>query len=262
MKKQTLYILLFIFILLAIYLVFLNKATTESFTQEGPRNLAIIISGRIKGYEYVEEQLKELQKKYNATFFISLNKKEKNNYIDVFCNKFNIRKEQIVIKESFAPEWMRHFNVKYDIQNRLWDGIDTTYSMFYNIKSAFNLIKPYQEKYNTIFDCVLFYRADINSNKLISIGVSQPNTIYIPNGYDYGGINGLCAYGDYYSMKKYSNLVDNIKIMCEKQGVIFHPETLLKNHLKNEKLNIVRFEFPFTLHPKRHEYNPEYDDTP
>ena len=236
---------------------------TESFQEELPKNVAVIFSGRIKGYTYVEEQLEALQKKYNAKFFMSLNKEQRSEYIDRFCKKFNIEDDQVIIEKTAIPEWIRSFNVEYHILGgKESPHVDYVYSSSKNIHSAFNLIAAYQEKHSVQFDCILFFRADIDSPEVINITIPQENTIHIPEGYDWGGINYQVAYGNYAAMKTYSELVNNIQKLCGEQGVYYHSETLLKRYLENENLNIVRFPFNYVLHPKRHESIPEYDDLP
>jgi hypothetical protein len=236
---------------------------TESFQEELPKNVAVIFSGRIKGYTYVEQQLEALQKKYNATFFISLNKEQRSEYIDRFCKKFNIGDEQAIIEKTRIPEWIRSFNVEYHIAGgKESPHVDYAYSMSQNIYSAFNLIAPYQEKYNTQFDCILFFRADIDSGEVINITMPQENSVYIPEEFDWGGINYQVAYGNYSAMKKYSELVNNLQNLCGEQRIAYHSESLLKKHLENENLNIVRFPFNYVLHPKRRDSIPEYDDIP
>lgn len=244
-------------------LLYVYHTNTESFQEEVPKNVAVIFSGRIKGYTYIEQNLEALQKKYNATFFISLNKEQKSEYIDRFCKKFNIGDEQAIIQKTISPEWIRSFDVGYHVPGgKESPHVDYMYSMVKNIYSAFSLIAPYQEKHNTQFDCILFYRADIDSAEIINITIPLENTVYIPEEFDWEGTNYQVAYGNYDTMKKYCDLVNNIQKLCGEQRAGYHPETLLKRHLENEGLNIVRFPFKYSLHPKRHEPIPEYDDIP
>ena len=236
----------------------------EYFEEEGPKKVAVLFSGRIKAYTHVQSSLKALQEKYDATFFVSLNKEQRSEYIDRFCTTFNVGDDQIVIKKAISPEWLRSFNVDYDGGGEGKDSIriDWMYSMVQNIHSAFNLIGPYEERHNVKFDCIVFYRADIDSQETMSITIPQDNTVYIPEGADNYGINYQVAYGNYGAMKKYSDLVNNLQKLCGEQNIRYHPETLLKHHLENEELTIVRFPFNYSLHPVRQEPLPEYDDTP
>jgi hypothetical protein len=264
-RNKRLYFLIVIFIVAPV-LILLHTYNNqqESFQKEGPNNIAILFSGRIKGYTYIEQHLDALQKKYNATFFISLNKEQRSEYIDNFCKKFNIGDDQAIIEKTISPEWIRSFNVEYHVpEGKEGSHVDNMYSMVQNIYSAFNLIAPYQEKHNTQFDCILFYRADIHSEEIINITMPVENTVYIPEDFDWlGGINYQIAYGNYDAMKKYCDLVNNLQKLCGEQRISYHPETLLKKHLENEGLTIVRFPYNYSLHPKRHESIPEYDDIP
>jgi hypothetical protein len=218
-----------------------------------PSKIAIILSGRIKGYTNVESNLLNIQKKYNATIFSSLNNKIKSNYIKKFCNTFNITDKQLNLEKTIVPNWV------YTLNKEAETSYYTTYSMFYHINKAFNLLETFQNENKIKFDCILFYRADIHSKDIIPLTIPQNNSIYIPNGLDYRGINGLVAYGDFKSMKKYSNIVNHIQSLCTHKAVSFNPEILLKAYLENEKLNVNRFEYLFNLHPSRHEYIKEHD---
>lgn len=263
-RNKRLYLLIVIFIVAPVLiLLYTYNNQEESFQKEEPNNIAILFSGRIKGYTYVEQHLEVLQKKYNATFFISLNNEQRSEYIDRFCKKFKIGDDQAIIEKTISPEWIRSFNVEYHTRGgKESSNVDFMYSMVQNIYLAFNLIAPYQEKHNTQFDCILFYRADIDSGEVINISMPIENTIYIPEGFDWEGINYQIAYGNYDAMKKYCDLVNNLQKLCGEQRISYHPETLLKKHLENEGLSIVRFPYNYFLHPKRHESIPEYDDIP
>ena len=217
-----------------------------------PSKIAIILSGRIKGYTNVQSNLLNIQKKYNATIFCSLNNKIKSNYIKAFCNTYNIKDKQLNLEKTVMPEWV------YKLNKPPETSYDTTYSMLYHINRAFSLVETFQNENKTKFDCVLFYRADIDSKEIIPLTIPTNNTIYIPNKFDYRGINGLVAYGDFQSMKKYSNIVNQIQDLSSK-GVLFNPEILIKAHLENEKININRFEYIFNLHKSRHMPNVEHN---
>jgi len=251
-------------IIIAVSLLFiiysLRTNITERFT-ERPRQLAVIFSGRIKGYENIENHLRYIKDTYNATFFVSLNKGIRSAYIDTFCKKFSVGVDQIRIEQTKSPEWLRSFDVEYGIPGgKEGSGADHLYSMVYNIHSAFNMIKPYEEKNKMKFDCVMFYRADIDAEDELNITLPVENTVYIPYDYDWSGINNQIAYGTYDTMSKYSSLINNLQKLCGEDRVMYHPERLLKKHLENEGLQVIRFPFKYKLHSSRHDYNPEYDN--
>jgi hypothetical protein len=180
MAVRTNIIIIVISILFIIYSLRTN--IRERFT-ERPRQLAVIFSGRIKGYENIENHLRYIKDTYNATFFVSLNKGIGSAYIDTFCKKFSLGVDQIKIEQTKSPEWLRSFDVDYDVTGgKEGSGADHQYSMFYNIQSAFSMIKPYEEKNNMKFDCVMFYRADIDAEDELNI-TSNYNNYYRSNYY-------------------------------------------------------------------------------
>jgi len=254
--RKKINILLFISIIALILCGFcflMRKPEDFQDIRNSPSKIAIILSGRIKGYTNVQSNLLNIQKKYNATIFCSLNNKIKSNYIKTFCKLFNITDKQLNLEKTIVPEWVYKLNKEVETE------YDPSYSMFYHINRAFNLVEKFQNENNINFDCVLFYRADIESKDVIPLTIPDNNTIYIPSGFDYRGINGLVAYGDFKSMKKYSYIVNHIKYLCSHKGVSFNPEVILKAHLESEKLDIKRFEYVFNLHHSRHTCIPEYD---
>ena len=71
--------------------------------------VAILFCGRIKGYTNVEQILLNLQRKYNATVFCSLNKRTKSDYIKTFCEKFGISDERLNLEPTKTQE---HIDMK------------------------------------------------------------------------------------------------------------------------------------------------------
>lgn len=133
--------------------------------------------------------------------------------------------------------------------------------MFYHRYKVFELCKAYSQKHNIKFDYVLFFRADIQSSDTLELIPLAPNTVYIPEGYDFeGGLNDLMAYGSMEVMEKYSNLVNNIKKMCIEQKLLFHPESFVRKHLENEAITVVRFPYSLELNPARKDHVSAYND--
>ena len=146
-----------------------------------------------------------------------------------------------------------------ELNKRKETSYEGTYSMFYNQKKAFDLITAYQQSNNMHFDCVIFFRADIDEEDELNIKPPSDNTIYIPEADDFCGISDIVAYGNYNSMNKYTNLVNSIDYICRTQKIIYNPEAMLKQHLLNESLIIERFPYKYKLHPSRKKYNFAYN---
>jgi len=205
--------------------------------------VAIYFSGRIQNNKYKmnKEHLKNYDKMYNVKYFISLNKNANTDkFVDMFCKDFDINEEQVNIEEIEVPNEIRESNL------RVTGNLGNMYSMFYNNYMCMELINKYEKKNKHKFDIVIKYRADIYGKKNIEIGDVDENTIYIPFGYDYGGLNDQIAYGNVESMTKYGECYLNFL----GYGILnndFHPEGLLSRHIKTKLLNIKRFEYEYRL---------------
>ena len=194
-----------------------------------------------------------------------MNKAANNDYIQRFRNTFNIEDGQINYEPVVVPEYIYNFDVEYP--NAEGSKVDTLFSMLYHTNRAFSMIDKWEKEHNEKFDCVLFYRADIDSSESFPMVTPEENVVYIPEGGDFaidfhngnGGINGQIAYGTYDVMKKYSNIVGNLEKLSGEQKMIMHPETLLYKHLQNEGVKTARFPFVYKLHESRHAPLPEYD---
>lgn len=106
------------------------------------------------------------------------------------------------------------------------------FSMYYKLArtSKFIMDKNY--------DIVVRHRFDtIYKSNLV---LSKNNSINIPKGQDHGGLNDRWAYGLQKLMIQYNSLFQYIPIYTKIDKIVFHPETLLKHHLKKQNINIHR----------------------
>ena len=203
--------------------------------------VAMYFSGRIQNekHEINREHLKKFNK-YDITYFCSLNKKANDEiFINKFCSEFNISEDRINVEEISVPEVDSKITIEGNINNM--------YSMFYHNYKAMELIKNFQDKHNTTFDAVIKYRADIYSQDIINIENNIDNdTVFIPVGSDWGGVNDQVAYGNFNSMYKYSSCFLKFHKYAEFYNV-FHPETILKLHLIMNNLKENRFNYNYKL---------------
>lgn len=104
-------------------------------------------------------------------------------------------------------------------------SIINTLNQWRNRKAAFELVPD-------TYDVYAIARTDIRFSAPIDFNI-QPGKIYIPIGNDHrDGINDQFAFGDYKSMKLYCNLYNHYRYYFN-GGLIFHPETYLKHHLRD-----------------------------
>ena len=201
------------------------------------RNLAIFFSGRVLEYEINKKWMElfktHFENDFNIDYFCSINA-ELDDYHKEFLKVYGIQDGHYHFEKYQLEENMKNKNLNPNM-----------FSMFYNIKKSLALIENSSKNY----DVILRYRTEICYKNPFEIpDVIQPNTIYIPNGYDWcGGTNDQVAYGDLESMKTYGKVYDNIMDYHKNYNVRIHPETLLNFHLNKSKVNIVRFPFDYGL---------------
>jgi hypothetical protein len=213
------------------------------------KKIAILLTGRIKGYKNVINNLINIKNTYNPIFFVSLNSDETRE-IKEFCEIFEITKDQLNLEPTVYPEY-----ILSNLESYIHCNPKNVYSMFYHNYCAFSLLKTYQIKNNSSFDIIMKYRADIDSEDTIQFEKEiRNNNIYIPNVFNYKGVNDQIAYGDYQTMEKYSELVLKLEDMI-KNNIILNGERMIKNHLKNEKIILKRFTYNYLLDKKRFENN-------
>jgi len=241
-----------------------NSIFKEGFETERPPKVAMLFGGRVKGYEAVNDSLKAIKDKYNATVFCSLNKVTKSNYIKGFCDIMSISDDRLNLEKTPKyPEYLNNVTMADTVKGKWGDGValESVYSFFYHLDKAFKLIEDYQTKNNMMFDIVLYYRADIETKADLTFKLPiKDMTVYVPvnePSCDYGGLCAQLAYGNYKSMKYYCNMIDSIKYMTTEQRVVLHAETIIKKHLENGKINIERFSYVHTLTQLRHQPNPD-----
>jgi len=207
----------------------------------------------------VETQLLNLQKKYRAPIFCSINKRTRSPYIDTFCKKFGIADNQLNLEITPpVPEILLRAPQSAPIV------VPNFYSCMFHENKCFQLL----EKFGKKFDYVIYYRADVNNTEDLVLKPLQLNTIYAPSYenqssriLDVDGINNEIAYGNFDSMKIYCSVVFSLEDMYRDYGVMLHPELCFKRFLiDRNKIRVEMFDYKYTLHVGRFEVDPTYDD--
>ena len=212
--------------------------------------VAVLLPGRIKGWEMNKDFLKLFQEKYNATFFVSLNLEGPDESTDAFCRYFGVEQEQIAYIPTQTPEKYRQFHVNSS------RGEHNFYSQWFHVRSAFDLCKAYCIKYSKMFDLVIKYRTEIYSETLIEISEVQPKRFYC-DPHDAYQTNDQLGYGDFQMMELYSRLVNfyeyfyQNKILLYSGGIPRPTECVLfayLNILANyEKIDVIYINYKFIL---------------
>lgn len=219
--------------------------------------IAVLLTGRIytPDYDTTINRLKSLFRVHKTMYFISLNgtchlnneaRSEDYNpqdhkvFTENFIQDLHIPNECISIQDLQVPSYIYNFKKKEETK------YFNVYSMFFHNKMCFSLLEKYTKKHNIAFDIVLKYRTDIIFKEPIQFEECDLGTLYIPIGYNFGGVNDQVAYGDLDTMRVYCSCIDYLKDVCD-NGVLFHPETILNTHLLHRQMNIVRFPFSYRI---------------
>jgi len=207
-----------------------------------PMQVAVLFAGRITAYEHVLAKMIDIKNKYSPTYYCSLNKPAKDEEVERFSKDLGISPENINTESTPLPDFL---NVIKDYTNNPHNG----YSMFYHQNKAFSLIEKDVIHNKRHLDCVLYMRSDIDSPDTLHLEMPKPNTIYIPEGFDYSGYNDRTAYGNFDAMKKYCSLITTLTSPESMNGT--NPEAILKRYLESQKLEIVRFKYKTCLRKER-----------
>jgi len=118
---------------------------------------------------------------------------------------------------------------------------------FINKKRVFKLLEEEILKSNITYDIIISLRLDLLFNNKLSLNTINSNILYIPIGYDYRGINDQIAMGDFITMKKYNNIIDNVIFLLSNNISIVHPESLTKSNIIYNNLVVERIDLQYRL---------------
>ena len=186
--------------------------------------------------------LEKFSKLDNVKFFLSLSFDCLD--LEVFnevIKKLNVSLDCIHIEAVKVPSFI------YKLNKRPETSFQNCYKQFYHNKKNIENIIRYETTYNIRFDKIVKFRLDLKHYGDINLTPPKENTVYIPNCYDYCGVNDQIAFGDSNTMRRYCLLVNFVFEYCNQNNVIYNPEILLKYHLEERKINIERFNFVYEL---------------
>ena len=169
-----------------------------------------------------------------------------NHSADVFYSGDNEHTEKLV--EICAPVSLINDPITYTVDFSKYPifipdicapNFDSMTRHFINKKRVFILLEEYMAKHGVTYDLVICARLDIPIHGL-AIPEPAQNTVYIPLGYDYFGINDRFAMGDVDSMKKYMLLYDSAVFLLDHKVTVPHPESLALANIKYRNLYVER----------------------
>jgi len=194
-------------------------------------HIAVIVYGRLnKCAEHYDNIIHSLGTNNNIDFFVSSDNSSESLLNDFF--------------RLYKPVMYVNSPILYNVDLGNYPGkppetnIHNMTCHFINKQRVFMLLEKHINTINVQYDCVVSLRIDCVFQSNFDFNCLEDNTIYIPSGYDYDGINDQVAYGKIDVMKKY-NSINGVDLL-EKNLSIPHAESLNYANLKFYKLNIVR----------------------
>jgi len=124
-------------------------------------------------------------------------------------------------------------------------------NMFYSIFKANQLKSEYEKIKNFTYDRVIRFRPDIRMGTLfIPTLFPDNNKIYVPKIGKYSdvGINDQVAIGSSHNIDEYCNIYNNIIEYYKNHVAEARPETLLKYHLIQNKINIQELDITYDIY--------------
>jgi hypothetical protein len=148
-------------------------------------------------------------------------------------------------------------NIKYSLEEsssipdyNITENIINNCANETNKQGCFKMWRKRQLAWNMVdqdYDYYVYGRTDCSYKEKFDINLLKncnDNSILIPSGGDYrDGCNDFFAVGNKKCMEYYCNLVDKI-YEYNNEGCLFHPENLLRHHLKKGGINDFRFKMP------------------
>lgn len=203
--------------------------------------IAILFSGRLNNnIEQYNNCMEFLIQSNQVDFFISHSKTPNKQLIQDFVKLYKPKK----IMENDET----YFNVekypKHESSNR-----HNVMCMFKNRIKVYHLFQQYIKETNVKYDIVISSRCDLwfqqKFNLQSLLENVKHNQLCIPIEHDFG-INDQFAVGNVMTISTYLQTYNSLFEFLE-SGILFHPETLLRDFLQSKKVNIHRFSIKYFI---------------
>jgi len=193
--------------------------------------IAVLVYGRLnKCVEHYENIIAHIGKHHTIDFFMS-----SDNSSEPLLKGF---------LELYTPIAYTNDPVTYKYDLGAYPGkrhetnIHNMTCHYINKNRVFALLETYVEKANVHYEVVLSLRLDcVFQNQFDFTGIAE-NTVYIPTGNDFWGINDQLAYGSLDTMKKYNSI--DAKTLLDRKLSIPHPECLCLANIQFHGLQVQR----------------------
>jgi len=206
--------------------------------------IAILFSGRILRYrEHYDNIQTSLVQGHDAHFFLS--------------HSPELDEDLAGFQALYAPKKINNGPIDYPcVASYTCHPQSNSHNMmcmWYNRHRVFQDMCAYMKETDTWYDLVISARLDMFSDESLvydwfqDLDARLPPTVFVPEGYDWGGLNDQLAVGDFYAMETYMTLMDHIYPILDRLHPYYGPEPVLLKHLSMQGVQVVRFPFKYRL---------------
>lgn len=213
---------------------------------------ALFITGSTRLWRENHELIRWIQE-HQVDTFASVSSLPEEELVE-FAKTFRVKRLHVhrldlpgLVPAGTTEEYMTsHKKIETSLYNSL--------SMFYCHRKNVELLLAHEQETDRRYDFIAYIRTDGDFRQA---PIPYPadrlaeNTVYIPLGYDYDGINDQMALGNREPMITYCTVYEHIVEYLDR-GIIYNPEVFVLANLHFQKVNVLRFEYPYTLRKERH----------
>ena len=214
--------------------------------------IAILFTGRVKGFENCEEKFKQFilesikTQGHTYDIFLSHNKMNKEDNVETFVKNYNVVAWNSkfldlswIEKNVIIPEQYEHI-----CYNSLF--------MFYHWNDVFEIMETYSKEKNINYDLIMYARADMIPEKpLLLPTVYNDKIVYTTKRANTNLLNDQFIIGNFYTMKEIMSIFNYLLDYQKRNVLILHAELTLEMHYYINKIGIINIDFPFELEPSR-----------
>jgi hypothetical protein len=207
--------------------------------------IAILFYGRLNKFrEHKDNILNAVGNDNDIDIFLSCSNESDNivaEFIDLY-NPVDVLNQRVILPITLLQA--------IENKNRKNGIINNIILHFMNKSNVFKLLLNHINKTGIKYDIVISLRLDLLLYDKFNFSnfINNNNFIYIPEGNDWeGGINDQIAYGNIEAMRKYMFIFNNMIFLLNNKNNLIHPETLVRENIYHNNLNMIRFNLKYTI---------------
>ena len=218
--------------------------------------IALLFYGRLNKFkEHKDNLLNAIGTHNDIDIFLSCSN-EPDNIVSEFIELYKpkaILNETVILSSNIIINLEDKYISKFKYISKLGKNPKGyTNNMILHFMNKLNVIKlllNYICTTNNKYDIVISLRLELLlfNNFNFDNYINNDEYIYIPNCYDFDGVNDQIAYGNLEAMKKYMSIFNNMIYILNIRNNLLHPETLIKENIELNNLKIIRFNLNYIL---------------